>query len=469
MTDEHGGKTLSDTTIDDSTHGPGVEHDDRNADNHDVGSDLESGDDAAIPSDDDQTYHRSHDSADRSQWRRAVSVGLVAYLFSRLCVVGGAAVRAMQVTVDKRTDGEAAESAVSLLTGVFTQWDGKWYLELVRTGYPETVPADITFNQLEARAAFFPMFPGAVKFVDAILPGGDTMAALALNFVLGAVSVVLVGLLAKRVFGPAVAARSMVLYAVFPGSFVLSFAYSEALFICFVAACLLFLLDEKWLLAGLAAALATATRPNGAAIVFACLVAAALAIRKKRDWSALVAVLVAPLGFVLFQLYVDGTADERGIWFRVQVEAWSEGTSYGMTAIENSIGFLTSPFDSPADALTFLSLVALGIMIFAAFKRHLPWPWIAYSAIIIALMLIPETVTARPRFVFTAFPLFIAVAAWWPQPDARTDRSADARDDSLEIGVTASWERYSWDFVLILCGAGLAILTNSYGVFAAIP
>ncbi len=441
---------MSDTTLDTTT---------GNADRPD-----DTPDDAAhgaagstgIDSTDPDGAGRSTGPTERSEWRRAVAVGIGAYLFSRLCVVGGAAVRAMQVTVDQRTSGEPEEGAASLLTGVFTQWDGKWYLELVRSGYPQRVPADITFNQLEARAAFFPMFPGAVKIVDAVLPGGDTMAALALNFVLGAISVVLVGLLARRVFSDSVAARSMILYAVFPGSFVLSFAYSEALFIVVSAAGLLFLLDERWMLAGLAAAMATATRPNGVAIVFACFVAAAIAVKTKREWSAVVAVLIAPLGFVAFQLYVDETANERGIWFRVQREAWSEGVSFGLTAWENSIGFVTSPFDSPADALTFVSLFALAIMIFAAFKKRLPWPWIAYSAVVIALMLVPETVTARPRFVFTAFPLFIAVAAWWPQSDR--DR-----------GDRASWDRGGWDFMLILCGAGLAILTNAYGVFAAIP
>ena len=75
-----------------------------------------------------------------------------------------------------------------------------------------------------------------------------------------------------------VAARAMVLFAVFPGSFVLSFAYSEATLIVFAAACLIFLVDERWLLAGVMGALATATRPNGLAVVAACVVAAAIAI-----------------------------------------------------------------------------------------------------------------------------------------------------------------------------------------------
>jgi hypothetical protein len=401
------------------------------------------------------------------RWRRAVIVGLLAYLVSRLCVLGGAIVRASQITIDARKDGEAEDGAVSLITSVLTSWDGRWYLELVRNGYPDSIPANITYEQTEARAAFFPMYPGAVRVLDSVLPGGDTLAALFLNFVLGAFAVVLVGLLARRVFSASVAARSMVLFAVFPGSFVLSFAYSEALFIVFAASCLLLLHDEQWLLAGLAAALATATRPNGVAIVLACVVASAIAIKTKRQWSSLLSVLLAPLGFVGFQLYVDATAGESRVWFRVQTEAWSEGTSFGVTAVENTFSFISSPFDSTADALTVLSIGALVLMGYAAWKKRLPLPWVAYSVVIVALMLIPETVTARPRFVFTAFPLFIAVAAWWPQPGRRSDRDSHAEveegDDAL------SWERQSWNFVLITCGAGLAVLTNLYGVFGAIP
>ena len=399
--------------------------------------------------------------SERDRWRRALTIGLLAYVVSRLCVLGGAIVRASQMVIDQRRDNEPEDGAVDLITRVFTSWDGRWYLELVRLGYPERIPDNITYEQTEARAAFFPMFPGAVRALDSILPGGDTAAALLLNFVLGGIAVVLVGLLARRVFSASVAARAMVLFAVFPGSFVLSFGYSEALFIVFAASCLLLLLDEQWLLAGLAAALATATRPNGVAIVFACLVASIIAIRNKREWSSLLAVALAPLGFIGFQLYVDETAGERGAWFRVQREAWSEGTSFGVTAVENTFGFLTSPFDSTADALTFLSLGALAVMTFAVWKKRLPLPWVAYSLVIIALMLVPETVTARPRFVFTAFPLFIAVAAWWPQPAARG--LDDDGDDSL------SWERQSWNFVLVTCGAGLAVLTNLYAVFGAIP
>ena len=396
-------------------------------------------------------------NGDGASWSRAVAVGLGAYLVSRLCVIAATAVRASQVVVDARADGEPEPGAGSLISGVLTSWDGRWYLELVRRGYPDSIPANITYDQLEARAAFFPLYPWLARAVDVVLPGGDTLAALSVNFVLGAVSVVLVGLLARRLYSVGVAARAMTLYAVFPGSAILSFAYSEALLIVLAATCLLLLLDERWLLAGLAAALATATRPNGIAIVAACAVASFIAIRQRRQWWSLASVVLAPIGFVFFQWYVDRTAGETGAWFRVQREAWSEGTSFGATAVTNTIGFLTSPLSSPADALTALTMAALVFMVFCAWKVRLSWILVAFCAVVIVLMLIPETVTARPRFLFTAFPLFIAVAAWWPEPSRDRDHHR------------ASWEYAGWDFPLVACGAGLATLTGLYGAFGVIP
>ena len=139
-----------------------------------------------------------------------------------------------------------------------------------------------------------------MRFVDAIAPGGDTIAALFVNFVLALVAMLLIGRLALRLTDDAeVAARAMMMFAVFPGSFVLSFAYSEAALIALCAACLLLLLlDERWVLAGLVGALATATRPNGVAIVVACAVASFIAIRQRRDWTSLAAPLLSPIGFV---------------------------------------------------------------------------------------------------------------------------------------------------------------------------
>ncbi len=356
-------------------------------------------------------------------------------------------------------------SAAHTIAEVLTSWDGRWYLAIVRNGYPSSIPANITYSQNEARAAFFPVYPWLARAVDVVLPGGDTFAAIMLNLALGAVAVLLVGLLAKELYGVGVAARAMVLFAVFPGSFVLSFTYSEATLIVLAAACLLFLLREQWWLAGIAAMLGTGTRPNGLALVAACAVASFLAIRRTRAWGSLVAVVLSPLGFIFFQLYVDHTAGERGAWFRVQREAWSEGTSYGATAVSNTADFFLHPLSSPTDALTALSMIALVAMVWCAWKVRLHPVLASYCAVVVGLMLVTQTVTARPRFLITAFPLIIAVAAWWPTRRRAAEHAVDraGEDDRLD------WATTGWDMTLVLGGAGVAVLTGLYAVFGAIP
>ena len=370
----------------------------------------------------------------------------IAYLVSRLCVIAGAAIVAAQDVADSNRLGlPRPKNAIGLILGVLTSWDGAWYYRIIRSGYPTSIPAEVTYNMPEARAAFFPVYPLVVNAADLVLPGGDVFAGVFVNFVLGAVALWLVGLIAKHLFGERVGYRSMLLMAFFPGSVALSLTYSEATLIVLAAACLLMLLRERWLVAGLLAAVGTATRPNGLALVAACAVAAFLAIKHHRQWRALIAPALAPIGFVAFQLYLYIRTDEWA-WFRVQTEAWDEGTSFGFTAVKNTFEAFIRPLASPTDIITAVSVLVTIVLIVAMVKRRLPWPLVAFVVVVLALMVLPSTVTARPRFLFTAFPLLISLAAWWPE-----DREEE------------------WGLLIALSTAGLVCLTGLYGVLGAIP
>jgi hypothetical protein len=394
-------------------------------------------------------------------WHRILGKVALVYLYSRFCVLAGAAIVAAELKVDvDQVKGLADipfadpniagkppfKTALTPIVDVLTSWDGNWYMRIVRLGYPRHVQAHVTYFVDDARAAFFPTYPMLVRAVDKVVPGGDTTAALFTNFVLGAVAILLLGIVARRLYGDQVAAKTMVLGAMFPGSFVLSFAYTEALLLVFAMGCLWCLLTERWVWAGLLAALGTATRPNGLALVLACAVASVIAIRQRREWRSLSAPILAPLGFVAFQLWLGHHTGEAGVWFRVQSEAWGEGASYGLTAIRKSFEAFAHPLTSPTNIITAASVMAMGLMIYFAWRRRLPLPMVAYCAGVIALMLLPNTVTARPRFLFTAFPLFISAAAFL---------HSDRRD----------W----WPYVIGACSAGLVTLTALYGVFGAIP
>ena len=379
----------------------------------------------------------------RSPWR----MGILYYLVSRFMVVAGAGIVAAQRVIWARGNDEPDPgSGVQLIAETLDGWDGHWYLEIVRKGYPKSIPPDITYFQPEARAAFFPVYPNLVRAVDVVLPGNQVAASLVLNFVLGAFVILLIGLIAQRLFGNKVAERTMILLSLFPGSFVLLHAYSEATLMVLAALCFLCLMDKRWFLAGVFAALATASRPNGLALVAACAVASLIAIFEDRDWRSIIAPILAPLGYIGFMLFLRSHTNEPWAWFRVQREAWREGTSFGGTALRSTFDFLRHPLTSPTDVMTTASLVAITLLVVAAWKKRLPWMFSVYSAAVLFLMVLPATVTARPRFIFTAFPLFISFAAWTQKDDDK-------------------W----WPFVVTLSAMGLTTVTALYGFGTVVP
>jgi hypothetical protein len=381
-----------------------------------------------------------------SPWPSYLKRVSIAYLASRLCVIAGAAIVAAQEVAEANRLGEPRpKNAVGLITQVLTSWDGAWYLRIVRDWYPTTIPPDVTYNDMEARAAFFPVYPMLVRTLDPILPGGDVFASLFINFVLGAVAIYLVGLIARDLFGPRIAYRAMVLMCFFPGSVALSLTYSEATLITVAAGCLLMLHRKHWLAAGLLAAIGSGTRPNGIGLIVACAVAAFFAIKDDRDWRSLIAPVLAPIGFISFQLYLYDRTGEWA-WFRVQTEAWDEGTSFGLTAIKNTLEAFTRPLSSPTDTLTAVSVMVMIALLVVLWKRRLPWPMVAFALVVLALMVLPSTVTARPRFLYTAFPLFISAAAWWPEEHEE-----------------------GWGLTIAMSAAGIVALTGLYGVLGAIP
>ncbi len=397
------------------------------------------------------------------QWKAYLRRASIAYVISRLCVLAGAAVVAAQRVVDDGLDGiPRPRNAVGKIADVLTSWDGKWYFALIRDSYPDHVPKNVTWDDYQARTAFFPIYPDLVRFFDKVLPGGDVLAALVLNFILGAVAIYVTGLIARELFGAEIGYRTMVLMALFPGSFVLSFTYSEATLLALAAGCLLCLHRKQWLAAGILASIAAATRPNGIALIAACGVAALIAIKQDRAWRSLIAPILAPIGFVSFHLFLWHRTGEQKVWFRTQGEAWDEGTSFGLTALKNTIEAFTKPLSSPTDIVTAVSFLATLVLVYALWKRRLPWPMVTYCAVVLILMLAPSTVTARPRFLYTAFPLLISAAAWLHDIEVRR---AARTDDS----VVAAESHEMWTVVLALGAAGIVTLTGLYGVIAAIP
>ncbi|MGZ4590581.1 MAG: mannosyltransferase family protein [Actinomycetes bacterium] len=146
------------------------------------------------------------------------------------------------------------------------RWDSAWYLAIARHGYPAHLNYPVGLHGAPPRYspwAFFPLFPLLVRAVHEVTALGYTISAYALNVVIAGLAVLVLWRLARAVAGSEAADRTVLLFCAFPGSVVLSLAYSEALFILLVTLTLLLLVRHRWWLAGLTGALCSLTRPTG--------------------------------------------------------------------------------------------------------------------------------------------------------------------------------------------------------------
>jgi len=391
------------------------------------------------------TRHLSH---------RSIGIGLLTFAASRVLVFLGFGIVAVAQTQEDARNGLERVSMLQHVRDVISSWDGYWYLSIVEFGYPRSVPEGVTYFMLEARAAFFPGFPVLVYVLDNIIPGSTITTAMLLNLVLGATGVVLVGMLTKRLASEEAAVAAMVLCAMFPGSFSLSMAYSEALMVVAVGFALIAMVDDRWLLAGVAGAVATMTRPNAIALGLACLAAVAVARTpiRRRAMIAVSGMLIGA-GFAFTQWYIGNRAGEPMVWFRIQREAWGEGFSFGASTLRLCIEWLMNPLSSPTRALTMISVVTIAIGIFLMKRVALHRVVTSYSVGVLLLTMTASTTTPRPRFVFVALGPMIAAAVWWIDHV----QVAPHRRRTVELAVIGT------------CATGLVSLSAIYGLLGAIP
>lgn len=325
-----------------------------------------------------------------------VAASLTVYAASRLVVAAGAA------TVAYLRSG-------TRVVDVLASWDGAWYLEVVRSGYPAE-PAERAGALLPNPIAFFPAYPLLSRAADRVLPGSEAAAALAVSLVAGAFATVLVALLTRRLAGSAAAVRAAALFAFSPGAFILSMAYAEGVFLVAAVGCLLLLHQRRWLAAGLAGAAASAARPSGVVLAACCAWAAWEAWRREGEWRAVVAPVLAPLGAVAYMGYLWAHTGSATIWFRTQRDVWRERIDFGDAMVDRTVEFARHPFDDPAVAVVVLGLAVAVAAVVLLVTTDLPRTLYVYTAGILFLAVGSATLGARPRFVFTAFPLAIAAA-----------------------------------------------------------
>jgi hypothetical protein len=179
-----------------------------------------------------------------------------------------------QVPTPVDVPGWPAHSVTPGWHNVFTSWereDALWFLKIASRGY----------SSEDASAAFFPLYPIAIKVVATAVGGHPLAGGLLVSSGAFLAALVVLYALTARELGGDVARRAVVYAAVFPTSLFFYAPYSESLFFLLVLLTFWWARRGRWPAAAAAGALAALTRNLGVLLVIALAVEALLQAREE--------------------------------------------------------------------------------------------------------------------------------------------------------------------------------------------
>ena len=337
-----------------------------------------------------------------------------------------------------------------LLDGLFSplaRWDAVWYLQIAQDGYAGGDPLFDAGGEPvveEHRAAFFPLYPLAVRalagFTDS--PGVSLIAAYVVSLAAFLVALYLFYRLVDLELGPEIARVAVLLLAMSPSTLFFSAPYSESLFLLVTVGAFYAARTDRWVWAGVLGAAAAATRNTGIVL----LLPLALLYLYRPEGSGLggagrglarlrpnvrvrpdaAFLLLVPLGLALVCLHMANVFDDPFAWRNVQgAEGFGRSVDGPILGLVDAIeagwlglrdlatgGGTSDGLQRNTLALAFLGGAAAGAV--WLFRSLHP----AYAAYVVAALLpaisAPDDHTpllSLPRFVIVLFPLFICLAA----------------------------------------------------------
>lgn len=300
----------------------------------------------------------------------------------------------------------AAASSASLAHHL-TSSDAGWFAKVVNQGY--------YWPGVEGRSdlAFFPLYPALAKGVTA-LGASTTAALLSVAWLSTVAAAVLLVRLGAAVRTPAVGLWLALLWLIAPRSHVQVMGYSEPLFTALAAACLLMLVQRRWLWAGVLCGLAGLTRSTGLALIATLGLAAIWAVvqaeptaRLRTALRAGLACIIGASGFVGFWSYTAWrVGDVRG-YLLVQ-EEWGSVSAPPWMLPVNAIQHLGSPW--PFSSVAVVVLASFVLVVWLLGSRE-DWRLVAYACLgFLMISFQGGYFRSKARLVMPFFPIWLPPA-----------------------------------------------------------
>jgi hypothetical protein len=294
--------------------------------------------------------------------------------------------------------------------------DGGHYQAIAAHGY--AYPA----GQL-AHASVFAWFPGYPAAIDSIawLPGVTLIGAgLIVTAVAGLAAAWGLTTLGLKLTGDRrVSVLMVAIWAIAPGSLVLTMVYAEALFCALAIWALVALVDRRWLTAAGLTIAAGTVRSTATALIAVIGVAALVALvqaRRTRQpiaawWRPLVAAVVAPLGLLGYLGYVAMATHRLDGWFWIENHTCHMTFDWGVSTLRVARNmFLDTP--SVAQVLVVLAIVAAAVLTLWSLTERIPLYLHVYTLVVVVMALTTSAnwISSKPRFLLPAVLLTLPLA-----------------------------------------------------------
>ncbi len=145
-------------------------------------------------------------------------------------------------------------------------WDTGWYLGIAKDWYSPTVGNANSPVAGQANYAFFPLYPALIRGLHYIVSDYFIAALIISNLAL-LIGCYLIYKLVKLDYGEKTARRAIKYLLIYPVSFILSGAFSEASFLALILGAFYFAKTNRWFFAGLCGFFLSLTRSIGVFVI----------------------------------------------------------------------------------------------------------------------------------------------------------------------------------------------------------
>lgn len=266
-------------------------------------------------------------------------------------------------------------------------WDGDWYRKIADHGYEHHMMYDKHGVLEQMKIAFFPLLPLLMRVVGHTLGISSVAAGVLISAVASLFAAAGISVLLEPAVGRRVALISVALYGTLLPSFVQSAVYTESLFTALSVWALVACVRKQWLTAGILSVFTGLTRSTAFILVgTVCLFALIEGVRK-RDWRALAAVVIAPLGFASFFVFLRIRIGRWDAWSVSETApGWKHTFDFGQDFFRyvQRIGSLSIWSDPGAFgyvmAMVPIVIALLGLL-YLVRERRLPAPVYFYTVL----------------------------------------------------------------------------------------